>query len=200
MYQYRNRTLGDAALVTAAVANSVIDILATKKMNKYQARFLKRLESDEVKMEFIRFLVAKLRSTGDRIVQTTNLEPGTPEFETYLTSQMLEDMHYQGNCNAEIFDPTATPRKIIGKFYRTGRIEAPGMPPDTGPIWATGCKNAQDFFRISHLKEQKGSNKFLKVKYQAEDLGTMDLFLRYGLGLLTIAILLIAIRLQRKEK
>jgi len=202
----RPSNLGQAegiALVGVAAANAGINAYHAVKVGKIQRQQEHKLEADEIAMLYIRNLIYRLESLGTRLARTSGIRPGTPEFEGLLKKALISDMVYQGNCNADIFiPPTSTskagePRSIWGKINRTGFLEQPSaLPPDVGPIWATGCKNAQDKFRIASIEAFKGAQKFSHIKTTKSDIGTIGLFVTYGAGLFLLVVFLLSIKMQ----
>lgn len=191
------------ALVGTAAANAGVNAYHAAKVGKIQRQQERKLEDDEIAMTYIRNLVYRLETLGTRLSRTSGIRPGTPEFEALLKEAMSSDMDYQGLCNASIYiPPNATskrgePRTVWGKINRTGFLEQPSaLAPDVGPIWATGCKNAQDKFRIAFLENFKGGQKFRHIKTTKSDIGTMEIFIKFGTGLFLLIVLLMSMKMQ----
>ena len=202
----RPSNLGQAegiALVGVAAANAGINAAHAAKVSKIQKKQESKLEADELAMLYVRNLVYRIETLGTRLARTSGIRPGTPAFEELLREALISDMAYQGNCNADIFiPPTATskagePRAIWGKINRTGFLEQPsGLPPDVGPIWAIGCKNAQDKFRIASIEAFKGAHQFKHIKTTKSDIGTVGLFVTFGAGLFLLIAFILSIKMQ----
>jgi len=189
--------------VGTAVANSAVNVRHALKVSQLQQKFQSHLEKDEINMDYIRNIILRLNSVGTRLARTSRIQPGTKGFEAYLKKALINDMVYRGLCNADVYGPRGpndrpgTPRQIIGKFTRAGHVESSILPRDAGPIWATGCKNAQDAFRLAFIDSFKGTKKFERLKTHKEDIGVSNLFLRFGTGLFMVVVLLLAIKMQR---
>jgi hypothetical protein len=202
----RRNNLGQAegiALVGVAAANAGINAAHAAKVSKIQKRQGSKLDADELAMTYVRNLVHRIETLGTRLARTSGRRPGTAEFEELLKEALSSDMNYQGNCNADIYvPPTSTskvgePRTIWGKINRTGFLEQPSrLPPDVGPIWATGCKNAQDKFRIASIEAFKGTQKFKHIKTTKSDIGTVGLFVTFGAGLFLLIVFIMSIKMQ----
>ena len=191
------------AMVGTAAANAGVNAYHAAKVSKIQKQQEKKLEFDEIQMAYVRNLVYRLEALGTRLARTSGVRPGTPEFEELLKEALKSDMEYKGNCNADIFvPPTATskagePRSIWGKISRTGFLEQPsGLPPDVGPIWASGCKNAQDKFRVAFIDAFKEEQQFRRIKTTKSDTGTLALFFTFGAGLLLLVMFVLSIKMQ----
>ena len=203
MQQRSNLGQAAVAMVGVAAANAAVNVHNAVQIGKIQKQQEKHLESDAAQMTYIRNLVFRLETLGTRLAKTSGIRPGTPEFEDLLRKAMSPDMTYQGNCNADIYvPPTATDkpgesRAIWGKINRTGFLEQPSsLPPDVGPLWATGCKNAQDKFKISAITALKESRKFKHIKETKSDIGMTNLFVTFGAGLFLIIVFLLSIKTQ----
>lgn len=190
--------LGQAGmLITSAAINSALDVYSARKFGKMQAKFEKQLASDAVKMEYVRFLVDRFRTLNEMLISTTDADPHSIAYQAMLKQGMADYMKYEGDCKTTILDPTT--KKAVVTITKDGRVEnSVGMPPEVGIIWATGCKNAIDFARASAIQENKDETRFNIIRKQTEDIGTKDLLVRFGLGLLVFAAVIIAIRMQRK--
>jgi len=193
---------GIVAVGTAA-ANAAVNVDHALKVSKLQRKFQAHLEKDEINIDYIRNMVLRFQSLGTRLARTSRIQPGTKGFEAYLKKVLINDMIYKGFCNADIYGPMrptdqpGKPRQIIGKFTRAGHVESSILPRDTGPVWATGCKNAQDNFRLAFIDAFKGTRQFKRIKAHKEDIGVSGLFLRFGTGLFMAVVLLLAIKMQR---
>lgn len=202
----KQNNLGQAEAVTLvgiAAANAAINTAHAAKVSKIQKKQEGKLEADELAMTYIRNLVHRVETLGTRLARTSGIRPGTPQFEELLKEALVSDMVYHGNCNADIYIPptasskTGEPRTIWGKINRTGFLEQPsGLPADVGPIWATGCKNAQDKFRIASIKAFKGAQKFKHIKTTKSDIGTVGLFVTFGAGLFLLIVFILSIKMQ----
>ena len=207
MYTFQNNfgfLPPQAIVVGTAVANVGIEAHHAAKVAKLQDKFTARLESDEEKKAYINYVVARLESVAVRLAKGGVYRPGTAEFDKVLGQVVKQDMNYKGLCNADIYWPKTTqdkegaPRKIWASISRTGFV-APGadVPPDVGPVWATGCKNAHDQASMAWIARYKGERKHRHFKIFKEDIGSMDLFLRAGTGIFMIAMLLLVTRVQK---
>lgn len=192
------------ASVATAAANAGVSIYHAAKVDKLQKGFQQKLDADDIAMNFVRAMLARFRSVGTRLAQTTTARPGTSDFEKLLTISTKEDMNYAGNCNTAIYQPRSpedkpgTPRQIWAKIDRSGHITQPNpLPPDVGIIWAAGCKNAQDEFRTTWVQNYKGDRRYAHVRDTKFDIKTLNVFLKFGGGLILVVALLIMIKLQR---
>ena len=202
----RKSNLGQGEVFTAAAtaaANAGVSVYHAAKVSKLQQKFQSKLDQDEIDMDFIRALLARFRSTGTRLAQTTTARPGTPDFDKLLMISTKEDMKYKGNCNAAIYnsrkaeDKLGQPREIWADIDRSGHITQPNrLPLDIGVIWASGCKNAQDEFRTTWVQGYKGDRRYAHVRDTKFDIKTLNVFLKYGGGLLLVVALLVMIKLQ----
>jgi hypothetical protein len=201
--QKRNNFGQAAAMVGVAAANAAVNVHNVVQVDKIQKQQQSKLEADEMAMTYAKNLVYRLETLGTRLAKTSGIAPGTPEFESLLKKALAPDMVYQGNCNVDIFvTPTGTsktgePRAIWGSVNRTGFLSQPTtLPPDVGPLWATGCKNAQDKFRIARIEAIKGSKQFEHIKLVKSDTGAVSLFIAFGAGLLLVVAFLLSIKMQ----
>jgi hypothetical protein len=201
--QFGQVGVGVVAIGTS-VANAAVNVQHAIKTGKMQRKFQKRVGTDQANLDYLKNIILRFKSLGNRLVTTKAIQPGTPAFEDALKRATVNEMIYRGNCNANIYTPRSSndaigqPRALIGKFTRAGHIESTILPKDAGPVWASGCKNAQDSFRYSFVNKYKGGRQFRRLKTQKEDIGTTDLFLRFGSGLFIAAVLLLAIKTQSK--
>lgn len=191
------------ALVGAAAANVGVNAYHAVKLNKMQQGFQKKLDSDANNIEYIRLLVSRLKSLGNRIAKTTPHRPGTKEFEALLKKVLINDMLYKSYCNADIYFPMGPndvpgrPRDVWASINSTGYVKKPTIvPPDVGPIWAAGCKNAHDEFRITNVKQYKGERRFDFLKTHKIDVGTLNLLLKFGAGIFLLVVAILMIKLQ----
>jgi len=200
---------GQAAGVIAvgtAAANIGVAAHHAQQVKKLQKQFQRRLDSDQQKIEFIKNIVLRYRSLGERLVQTKDLQPGTKAFEAALKQALVNEMVYNGYCNADIYvpmgpeDKPGRPRPLFGKFTRSGYVKSDisKMPPDVGLHWASGCKGAQEDFSRQWADKYRGTRQFERLKTHKEDIGITDLFIRYGTGLFLAAAILLALKVQRK--
>jgi hypothetical protein len=190
-------------MVVTAAANVAVSAHHAVKVGEMQKRFGKKLDSDEAKKQYIKFIIERFQSLGTRLAKGGRYRPGTDAFELILKKALLDDMNYHGYCKTDIFvphtpgdKPKAT-RTVYASIDRIGHVSRGKVPPDVGPIWATGCKNADDFFRMAYIEGIKGKRKHRFFKFFKEDIGTMDLFLRFGTGLLLAIVMLAMIKIQR---
>jgi hypothetical protein len=190
-------------VVGTAIANVGVNAHHAVKVSKMQQKFSKRLESDQEKMAYLKLVILRVQSIAERLAKGGKYRPGTPEFEKILGVALKNDMAYKGLCNADIYyplgnDPKGSPRAIWASISRGGYV-TPGtpVPPDVGPIWATGCKNADDRARMAYVQRFKGRRKHKHFRTHKEDIGTMDLFLRAGTGILMVAMLFLVTRIQK---
>ena len=194
-----------AGAAGAAITNAAINVGHAMSMDKLQQRFQRQLKDDQSKIDYIKNLVLRLQSLGTRLAHNRNVYPGTPEFDALLRKALINEMNYRGKCNADIYTPMTSsdalgkPRAVIGRFFNTGYLENSNLPKDVGPIWATGCKNAEDAFRTARIKFLRGQSKFNVLKAQKEDIGTLKLALKFGTGLFMSVLLLIAVKAQLKR-
>jgi len=184
-------------MIGTAVINSALDVYSAKKMGKVQSKFEQQLASDAIKMEYVRYLVDRFRTLCEMVVATTDVDPSSVAFQAMLKDGMAGFMKYEGNCRCTLQDPTT--KEPIGTFLRDGSIQDNrGMPPETGLIWATGCKNALDFSRIAFLQEHKEEARFQTVKKQTIDLGNREVIARFALGGAILFTVLLVIKMQRR--
>lgn len=193
---------GLVAVATAA-ANVGVNAYHAAKTDKIVQAFENKLRDDEAAMAYIRNLVLRFEGLGTRLARTSGIRAGTPEFENLLRKSMINDMQYHGNCNADIFvPPTArdrpgVPRALWGKINRSGFLEQPSViPPDVGPIWATGCKNAQDQFRIAQAQQIKGKSRFEYLLGSKAGIGQWDIIARIGSGLFLLIFAILMLKYQ----
>ncbi|RJR10585.1 hypothetical protein C4588_03020 [Candidatus Parcubacteria bacterium] len=191
------------ALVGVAAANAGVNAYHAVQVSKIQQQQQKKLENDEIAMTYIRNLIYRLETQAIRLARTSTIRPGTPEFEALLQKALKSDMLYKGNCNASIYVPPTTsskagdPRSIWGKISRSGFLEQPStLPPDVGPIWATGCKNALEKAKIAYVDAYKEGKQFEYIKTSKSDIGTLQIFAAFGGGLLLLVVLLTSMKLQ----
>ena len=195
--------VGIVAVGTAA-ANAAVNVHHAIKVSKLQRGFQSRLEKDEVNLDYLRNIILRFKSLGTRLARTSRIQPGTKSFEVHLKKALAKDMIYKGFCNADIYGPLrpgdvpGNPRAIIGSFTRAGHLSASALPKDAGPIWATGCKNAEDTFRLAFISAFKSKKQFTRLKAHKEDIGVTDLFLRFGMGLFMVVVIFLSIKMQRK--
>jgi len=193
------------AAATGATVNAALNVSHALKVSKIQEGFQRQLKDDQTKINYIKNLVLRLQSIGTRLSYRPNLYPGSREFNALLKQALINEMIYKGNCNADIFvpmgpdDKLGEPRQIMGKFSRSGHVVTTMLPADTGPIWATACKNAEDVFRTARIKKLRGTRKHSVLKAQQADIGTLNLFLKFGAGLFTLVLLILTIKTQRKR-
>jgi|GEM_PF-3487414 len=191
----RFNNLGQAPTVVASgVVNSALDVYSARKLGKMQARFVRQLASDSVKMEYVQFLVDRFRILCEMIVSTTDVDPSSLGFQAMLKEGMAAYAKYDGNCKGSIKDPTT--KQVIGDYFRDGRVENTTMPKETGLIWSTGCKNALDAARIAYLREDKDEDRFAVVRDQMTQLGNRDTLVRFALWGGIIFSVLIALKMQ----
>lgn len=190
-------------MVATAAANAGVNAYHAAKVGKLQQKFDKKLDQDELQMAYIRNLILRFETLGTRLARTSRIHPGTPEFEELLKEALKSDMNYKGHCNADIYvPPTATskagePREVWGKINRSGHLEQPShLPPDVGPIWSSGCKNAQDKFKIAFVDAFKEEKQFRRVKTSKTDIGSMGLLFTYGAGLFLLVVFILSIKMQ----
>lgn len=181
-------------VVTTGIVNSALDVWSARKLGKIQARFVKQLEADNIKMEYVQFLVDRFHLLCEMIVSTTDVDPSSLAFQAMLKEGMAGYAKYDGNCRCSIKDPIT--KEIIGEYYRDGRVEKTSMPRETGVIWATGCKNALDAARVAFLREDKDEDRFSVVKKQTVSIGNRDTLIRYGLWMSIILSVLLALKMQ----
>lgn len=203
---YIHKDLGElgsvgAGLVVTAVANVGVNAYHAAKMSKMQQRFQKRLETDQEKMDWFRLLLARFKSVANRLA-TVGQVPGTPAFETHLKKALKADMDYGGKCNVNMYMPVTKddvigqPRKSFAKITRTGFVTEGSVPKDVGPIWANGCKAALDEARIAYIKRFKGQKQFEHLRAHKEDIGTLDLALKFGTGFFLLIMMIFIMKVQ----
>lgn len=190
------------ALIGTTAANIGVNVYHSAKVSKIQREQERKLELDEIAMSYIRNLVHRFETLGTRLARTSRVRPGTPEFEALLRNSLKSDMFYRGNCKADIYVPptesTGTgAREIWGRINPTGHLEQPSMiPPDVGPIWSSGCRTAQDKFKIAYIDAHKENIKFKHIKTSKSDIGTLGLFFTFGAGLLVLVMFILSIKTQ----
>lgn len=192
-------------VVGAAVGNVAVSAHHAVAMNKLQQRFQRKLDNDAANMEYIKLLVARFKSMGTRLARTTRHQPGTKEFNLLLKKAMINDMFYRGYCEADIYVPMESkdspgkPRNVWASITRSGYVKPPkkGLPPDVGPIWASGCKTGLDEFSIAAITKLKGKRRYEHLKTSKIDIGTMNLLLRFGTGFFIMIVGILMIRVQR---
>jgi len=190
------------ALALVAVGDAAISVHHAVKTQKIQKKLQKKATKQEIYVAYIKNMVSLLQSKGTRLAQTLKVVPGTKEFEVLLKDAVKNDIIYKGYCNADIYEPYGKEfkpndlREVIGKFTRGGYVDSKVLPKTAGLIWAAGCKNAQDAFRIARIKRLKGEQKFQSVKIQKTDIGVLDLLLRYGTGVVVFMALLLILKVQ----
>lgn len=196
-----------AVVVGTAAANVGLTALHAAKMGALQREFSARLESDQQKIAFIKYIALRMESIADRLGKNGKYRPGTDEFEKAMAIALKNDMNYKGNCDTDIYYPLAPgedpkkPRKVWASITR-GYVTIPqgspqNIPPDVGPIWATGCKNAIDQGRMAYISRYKGERKHNYFKIFKEDMGTRDIFLRAATGIIMVLFLIIITKVQR---
>jgi hypothetical protein len=212
MYTPKNpgfRTLGDlgdfgiiqAVAVATAVGNVAVNAHHALKVSKLQSGFQKRLETDEEKKDYVKLVAQQFQDVGKRIARGGRFRPGTEAFELVLKRALKDEIHYKGNCNVTIFKPYREspdkPREVLAKISKTGYVE-PGAhgPKDMGPLWAGKCRASQDIFKLEHVGRYKGARKHRYLRAFREDVGTMDLFVRYGVGFIMAAVMMVMIKIQ----
>lgn len=191
--------------VLTAAANVAISADHAAKVSKLQQKFQGRLDQDEIDMDFVRALLARFRSAGTRLATTTKFQPGTADFDKLLSLSMKEDMTYRGNCNVIIFEPrkaqdkaATSSRPVWAEINRQGSIKQPNrLAGDIGIIWANGCKNAHDEFRTTWISNLKESRRYSALSTHKFDAKTLDLFWKFGTGILLAIVFLIVIKFQR---
>ena len=204
MYVYQKDGLGQAAyavtVVGTAVANVAINADHMIKVSALQKKFAGKLESDQQKMDYIKILLLRIQSLSTRLAKGGRYRPGTKGFEVLLGRALKNDMKYKGYCNADIYYPyngESGARKVWASITRSGHVISGKVPKDVGPLWASRCKNAEDAARMAYITKFKGQRKHRIFKTHKEDLGTMDLFLRFGTGLFLVMVMIMAIKVQR---
>jgi len=202
MYVYHHGGFGQAVAATVvgtAIANVVINAGHMLKVGALQKKFGGKLESDQQKMDYLKIILLRLQSLSTRLAKGGRYRPGTKGFEVLLGRAIKNDMKYKGYCNADIYFPfvAGAPPKVWASFTRAGHVSAGAVPRDAGALWAGRCKNAEDEARMAYIKRFKGRRKHSIFKAFKEDLGTMDLFLRFGLGAFLVAVMVMAIKVQR---
>lgn len=190
--------------LVASAAGAAITATAAAKASALRKKFQKILQSDQDAIDYIKYITIRLKEVGANVVSLSNLRPGTYEFEKELQKKLLSDLIYKGDCNADIYEPlrpedkAGEPRRIIGNFKKDGTIGNPAsnVPRETGLHWASGCKSGFDLFRARYLDKEKESLKHKTAVAQKEDLTTLALFVRFGLGLFLTSAVLVAITLK----
>jgi hypothetical protein len=193
-----------AAMVGTAIVNVGVQAHHAVKVGQLQRKFSSKLENDEEKKQYIKYIAQRINSVATRLGKNGRFRAGTPEYEEALTKVLSSDMTYRGNCNADIYYPMTTkdaigkPRKVWASISRSGFVK-PGtpVPRDIGPIWATGCKNAHDAGRMAYIQRFKGEKKHSFFKTHKEDLGSMNLLLRAATGIFMVIALVIVTRVQK---
>lgn len=192
------------ALVGSAAANVATSAYHAVQMNKMQQGFQKKLDNDAARIEYIKLIVDRYKSVGSRIAKTTGHKAGTQAFDLLLKKALINDMNYRAYCEADIYmpmgpnDTPGRPRNVWATISRSGYVKPPTvLPPDVGPIWSTGCKNANDEFRIVQAEAYKGERRFDFLKTVKLDIGATDLLLRFGTGLFLVVVAIVMIKIQR---
>lgn len=203
---YIHKELGElgtagAGLVVAAAANVAVSAHHAAKMSEMQRKFQRRLETDQEKMDWFRLLLSRFKSLSVRLA-TVGQRPGTPQFEAHLKKVLKADMAYGGNCNVNMYMPitkddvVGQPRKTFAKISRGGYVSKGTVPKDVGPIWANGCKAALDEARIAYIKRFKGQKQFKHLRAHKEDIGTLNLALKFGTGFFLLIMMVFITRIQ----
>lgn len=203
---YIHRDLGElgtagAGLVVAAAANVAVNAHHAAKMARMQKRFTRNLESDQEKMDWFKLLLERFKSVAIRLA-TVGQRPGTLEFEKWLRKALKDDMDYKGHCNIDMYmpmkpgDTLGKPREIFATINKNGYMEKGKAPKEVGLIWAHGCKGAMDEARMAFIKRYKGQKEFEHLREHKEDLGTMNLALKFGTGFFLLIMMLILSKVQ----
>ena len=183
-----------------AIANVGLNLYHQKKINKMQKRFQRQLDRDAANIDYMKNIVEHFRNTGNRLLVVSDNEPGKSKFNFALMKALSRDMNYKGNCTTDIFRPADAKdlfnSPIWAKVTRSGYVDAPGLPRDIGPIWATGCKNAHSEFRSNFIKNIKSRRKFTGLVQRKETLATSDLISKFVAGALLIMMMAVVIKLQ----
>ena len=192
--------LGQAgALALAAASNVAVTAYHAHKVSKMQRKFQKHLERDAANIDYMKNIVTYFTSAGNRVAVVSGFEPGTSQFEFALMKALKKEMNYKGNCVADIYvPPNATDifnTPVWARVTRSGYVEGP-VPRDVGPIWATGCKNAQSEFRINYIKAIKSRRRFETGKIFREKLATSEIISKFVIGSLLIMMMVTVIKLQ----
>lgn len=189
-----------AGLVVAAAANVAVNAHHAAKMARMQRRFTRNLESDTEKMDWFKLLLSRFKSIAVRLA-TVGQRPGTLEYEKWLRKALIDDMDYKGHCNIDMYMPMTSkdvagkPRDIFATITRDGYMEGKA-PKEVGLIWAHGCKGALDEARIAFIKRYKGQKEFEHLREHKEDLGTMNLALKFGTGFFLLIMMMIITKIQ----
>jgi len=198
----RDHTFGQIiplAQIGIAAGDVALDYSNFTQLQDMQASFQKKLDSDAAMIEYIKYIVDRFTSAGVRLAKSGRYQPGTPAFETVLALLLKNDMQYLGNCDVRIYTPASSSgaRTVWAIISRQGFITPPtNIPPDVGSIWASGCKDAQDQFSIEYIKAIKGTQRFNVEALSQMDIGTINLFLRIGLGVFLIVMVILIIKTQ----
>ena len=201
--------IATAVLVTTAligVGDKAYDVYKTGKMAR---RFRKKLTRHAANIDYMKNVVNFFRISGNRLAVLSGIEPGTQKFEFALMKMLRTDMNYKGNCNVDVYAPiegTSMPNTAIwasvtrsgyvGGSVSSGDGVTKATTVDVGPIWATGCKNAQSEFRINYLRSFKATRRFETKKIFEEKVATADLISKFVIGSLLIMMLATTIKIQ----
>ena len=126
MYVNQLGQLVPAGVIATAVGKVAITAHHAAASAKLQKGFQKQLDSDEVKKEYINYIVDRFQSIGTRLAKGGQYRPGTKAFELVLKKALLDDMNYKGFCETDIFVPHAegdapgATRKVFASIDRTG--------------------------------------------------------------------------------
>ena len=200
---------GQVESLPGAVANTAINtavaLTNAGKVSSLQKNFTSKLEQDAAILDYITNMVLRLKASGKNLVASGVAQPGTAAFEKQLQQKLLNYLVYRGDCNASIYvaprpeDIPNQPRPILAVCLNTGSVQgSTNVPPEVGVVWATGCRNAQDEFRVDYINKWKDTRKFTMQTLLTGDLGSLGIFLKYGLSLFLVMLLITALRYQTK--
>ena len=212
----RPPNLGQVAIAVGQIALSAGDLAVeyanSKKLANLQANFKRILDSDAAKIDYANDLAQRIQIAATTLAHSGQIQPGTPLFDQYLGLIVKPDMQYNGNCNVGFYQPAApydqtnAPKSLWITIDRNGFVQPSGnAPPDVGSIWSSGCQEAENQAGIEYVNALKGTQisgglwTGIRGKIQQltrSDVGTVDLFMRIGLGVFVIAGLILVLKVQ----
>lgn len=198
------RPLGQAfavAQIGIAAGNVALDYSNATQLQQMQTQFQKKLDSDSAMIDYIKNMVDRFTSESVRLAKSGRYQPNTTNFDSVLSQILADQMKYQGNCNVNIYNPInpANPNQktIWATINRSGYITPPtNAPADVGAIWSSGCQSAQDQSSIAYIKGIKDTQQFNVSSLLTSDIGTMNLFLRIGLGVILVVLMILLVKTQ----
>lgn len=189
------------AQIGLAAGNVALDYSNASALQQMQEQFKEKLDSDAANIDYAKYVVDRFTNESIRLANSGRYQPNTSTFDSVLAQILADQMVYQGNCNAKIFNPVnpATPNQktLWGTINRTGYITTPTtLPQDAGAVWSSGCQAAQDQSSIAYIKGVKSLQQFNLTSLFTSDIGTMGLFLKVGLGILLVVLMILLVKTQ----